>query len=74
VSQSRRGSLLEATANVVIGFAVAFCAQVAVFPILGWHPPVSTNLAIGGIFTVVSLVRSYVLRRLFNRVRAGWFA
>jgi hypothetical protein len=39
-----------------------------VFPLFGIHIPMSSNIAIGIIFTFVSLVRSYVLRRLFNWV------
>jgi hypothetical protein len=67
--QSRRNSALEAVANVLIGYAVAIAAQMAIFPLFGIHVPPSEHLAIGGLFTVVSLVRSYVLRRAFNRIR-----
>jgi hypothetical protein len=67
--QSRRNSALEAVANVLIGYAVAIAAQMAIFPLFGICVPPSEHLAIGGLFTVVSLVRSYVLRRVFNRIR-----
>jgi hypothetical protein len=67
--QSRRNSALEAVANVFIGYAVAIAAQMAIFPLFGIRVPPSEHLAIGGLFTVVSLVRSYVLRRVFNRIR-----
>jgi hypothetical protein len=40
-----------------------------VFPLFGIHIPLSADLAIGGIFVVVSLVRSYLLRRLFNSIK-----
>ena len=70
MSQSRRNSALEAVANVVIGYVVAISAQLVIFPLFGIHAPLGEHLAIGGLFTVVSLVRSYVLRRLFNRVPA----
>lgn len=64
--QSRRGSALEAVVNVLVGYWIAVLAQLAIFPLFGWRPSLSENLAIGGLFTVVSLVRSYCLRRLFN--------
>jgi hypothetical protein len=64
--QSRRYSLFESVANIAIGYFVAVAAQVAIFPIFGIHVPLHSNLAIGGLFTLVSLARSYALRRLFN--------
>jgi len=66
VSQSRLGSMIEAVANVAVGYGVAVATQVVVFPWFGLHASMSDNLLIGAIFTVVSLVRSYTLRRLFN--------
>jgi membrane protein implicated in regulation of membrane protease activity len=70
VSQSRRGSAIEAVANVVIGYWIAVGAQAAIFPLFGVHLPLLDNMLIGALFTVVSLVRSYLLRRLFNRLRS----
>jgi hypothetical protein len=62
-------SLIEALVNVGVGYGVAVATQVMVFPIFGLHASLDQNLAIGLIFTVVSLVRSYVLRRAFNLVQ-----
>ncbi len=67
--QSRAMSLIEALVNVGVGYGVAVATQVMVFPIFGLHASLDQNLAIGLIFTVVSLVRSYVLRRAFNLVQ-----
>jgi hypothetical protein len=64
--QTRRHSLLESVTNVLVGYGVAIAAQVVVFPWFGMHPRLADNFAIGGVFTVVSLTRSYLLRRLFN--------
>lgn len=73
MSQSRRLSAAEAVANVAIGYGVALCAQTVVFPSFGMTVSLGDNLAIGAIFTVVSLVRSYAVRRLFNAIgRLGW--
>jgi len=52
---------------VLVGYVVAVLTQIAVFPLFGMHVPLSDNLLIGLLFTVVSLVRSYALRRVFNR-------
>jgi membrane protein implicated in regulation of membrane protease activity len=69
LSQSRVGSVLEAIANVALGYWIAIAAQMAIFPLFGVNLPLGDNLLIGLLFTVVSLVRGYALRRLFNRLR-----
>lgn len=66
--QTKRHSAIEAVANVLIGYWVAIAAQAAIFPLFGIYASTSDHLLIGLLFTVVSLVRSYVLRRLFNRL------
>lgn len=66
MEQSRLGSLIEAWANIAIGYVVALLSQIVVFPMFGIYVPLSTNLWIGAWFTAISLVRSYVLRRWFN--------
>lgn len=66
--QSRTMSLVEALANVAVGFTIAVLTQRAVFPLFSIVTTVSTDLAIGAMFTVVSIVRSYVMRRLFERL------
>ena len=66
IGQSRKGSIMEAYCNVVVGYWIAFATQVITFPLFGLHASLGDNLGIGLIFTVVSLVRSYCLRRFFN--------
>jgi NhaP-type Na+/H+ and K+/H+ antiporter len=68
--QTRFWSLVESVANVLIGFGVALLAQVIIFPWFGIYVGPSEHVLIGVAFTVVSLVRSYVLRRVFNRLNA----
>ena len=67
--QSRVMSLVEAVANVVVGYLVAVAVQMLIFPVFGLTVTVRQNLAIGLVFTAVSIVRSYALRRLFERAR-----
>ncbi|MCC5971675.1 MAG: hypothetical protein JJU15_17170 [Pararhodobacter sp.] len=71
MTQSRRMSLLEAIANVVIGYALAVATQIVVFPWFGLQPGLRQNLAIGALFVGISLLRSYALRRAFDRWRGG---
>ena len=71
--QTRRHSALEAIVNTVVGYVLAVLTQMAVFPHYGLALPLEQNLAIGGIFTLLSLVRGYGLRRVFEawRMRQG---
>ena len=69
--QSRRMSAIEAVANVAIGYLVAVAANAVVLPLFGLHPTAFDSFAIGALFTAISLARSYVLRRLFNRIRSA---
>jgi len=66
MGQTRLSSLIEAGFNIVIGYVVALISQLVIFPAVGIDIPLSTNLVIGAWFTVISLVRSYVIRRWFN--------
>lgn len=69
MKQSRLMSLVESLANVLVGYVVAVVTQMLVFPLFGLAVTVTENLLIGLIFTVVSIVRSYVLRRGFEALR-----
>lgn len=52
--------------NVLIGFWIAVAAQSVIFPLFGIRITLATNLGIACFMTVVSIVRSYFVRRLFN--------
>ena len=67
--QSRRQSMIEAITNVGVGYALAVLTQIVVFPWFGLQVPFRDNLAIGAMFVMISLLRSYALRRLFERWR-----
>jgi hypothetical protein len=69
MQQSRAMSLIEALANVAVGYGVAVLTQIAVFALFGLSVTLTQNLMMGGLFTLVSIVRSYALRRVFERVR-----
>jgi hypothetical protein len=67
--QTRRASFTEACVNVAVGYGVALASQLIVFPWFGIHVSLAANMVIGLIFTVISIGRSYVLRRLFETLR-----
>jgi hypothetical protein len=64
--QSRKGSLIEAGINVLIGYWINFIANLTILPMFGFNITLSQNLLIGLIFTVISVARSYIVRRYFN--------
>ena len=68
--QSRLMSLVEAVTNVVVGFGVAVGVQILLFPVFGLTVTLRQNLAIGLVFTGVSIARSYVLRRMLEAIGA----
>lgn len=70
--QSRRGSLLESTVSTGIGLVVALVAQVVLFPAVGIAASAGVHLKLAAAFTLVSLLRGYLVRRLFEHLgRAG---
>ena len=69
MKQSRLMSLVESIANVVVGYGVAVVTQILIFPVFGLQTTLAQNLKMGAVFTIVSLGRSYALRRLFERWR-----
>jgi len=64
--QKKKHSLLEVFLNILIGFGIAQTAQIVIFPLFGIHIPLHDNLMIGVIFTFISVIRGYAIRRLFN--------
>ena len=72
--QTRLGSWLEAWANIFIGFGINWTANMLVFPLFGFAITAGQAFHVGLIFTAISLVRSYVLRRIFNRIKRHHYA
>ena len=69
MTQSRMMSAIESVTNVLVGYGVAVGTQVAIFPMFGLTATLRQNMAMGAVFTVVSLIRSYSLRRVFEMFR-----
>ena len=69
MKQTRLMSLVESVANVIVGYGVAVVTQILIFPIFGLHTTLAQNLKMGAIFTIVSIARSFALRRVFEAVR-----
>jgi len=66
MNQSRLGSLIESGFNILIGYGINFVANMLILPYFGFHVTLMQNLQIGLLFTVISVARSYLVRRYFN--------
>jgi len=71
MTQTRIGSFVEAAANIAVGFAINWYANMIVLPWFGYDVTAGDAFGIGLVFTAISLVRSYVIRRWFNGLRFG---
>lgn len=66
MTQTRIGSLIESIINVIIGFAINYTANLLIFPLFGFHIKPGANFVLGLLYTVISVARSYCVRRWFN--------
>ena len=66
MSQTRLGSFVEAWANIAFGFSINWCANLIVLPWFGFDISGGQAFLMGLIFTAISVVRQYVVRRWFN--------
>jgi len=66
--QLKRHSLLESVVNVGVGYGVALLSQILIFPLFNIKVTLRENVLIGLFFTVISIVRSYLLRRMFTKL------
>jgi hypothetical protein len=64
--QPRHMSAVESVTNVLVGYLLALVTQAYLFPVFGLYASHSEHMAIAAVFTVISLLRSFALRRAFN--------
>ena len=64
--QSKRQSLIESFTNIFIGWVISVISSAIIFPLLGVDLPLEANLKASAFFTVISIVRTYFVRRYFN--------
>lgn len=66
MGQTRWMSLMESSLDIAMGFIVSVGAGFVIFPMFGIQTTVLDNMGIVSLFTVTSLGRRYVTRRIFN--------
>lgn len=65
--QSVRDSMIEAWQNIVIGFSINYVANLFILPMVTEGLTMSENFLIGWIYTAVSMIRSFYIRRYNNK-------
>lgn len=73
MSQTKKGSAIEALSNILIGFPINFLLNITILPFT-WdsHHVIRSAFITGAVFTVVSFVRQVYIRRWFNGIKASW--
>lgn len=66
--QTKKKSLIESTAQTVIGLLTSILIQVILYPIMGIPVTLFQNVIITAVFFAVSIIRGYFVRRLFERL------
>lgn len=66
MKQSRVMSMLESIINISVGFGISLVAQIYFLPLLGVQISLQQNITFALIMTVISIARSYLLRRVFE--------
>lgn len=58
---------MESIVNTLSGLVISMLIQVIIYPLMGIPVTLNQNIIITLVFFVASLVRGYVIRRLFNK-------
>ena len=65
--QTRKQSLIETCTNVGTGFILSLCLwRFVICPWMGIEYSNGKNVLVTALFTVVSIARGYVVRRIWN--------
>lgn len=64
--QTKKHSWWEALTNVAVGYISAIGLQMMIYPFYGIHLQISQQFSVAGVFLIISLLRSYLIRRLWN--------
>lgn len=69
MTQNRISSLIESLTNTIIGLITSFGIQLMIYPLLGINVSLKQNLIITLVFFSASVIRGYIIRRVFNKIK-----
>ena len=61
-----RRAIAEAWVNILIGFSINYGANLLILPLVGAHISAASNWWMGWLYTVISILRQYAIRRWFQ--------
>ena len=64
--QTKRQSLVETLTSVFVGWLIGVILNMLVLPLFDYDVNLTDGVLISIIFTAVSVIRSYIIRRWFN--------
>lgn len=67
MAQNKKQSFTETIISTFIGLSVSLITQIIIFPLYGLEVSFNQNIQITIIFTIVSILRGYLIRRYFNK-------
>lgn len=67
--QSKRMSIIESVSNTVIGLLTSFIIQLIIYPTLNIEVSIGQNVIITFVFFIASIVRGYLIRRFFTKIK-----
>ena len=67
--QHRKHSIIEAITNTVVGLSTSFLIQIIIYPVMNIPVTIGQNVIITLVFFIASFLRSYILRRIFNKIK-----
>ena len=68
MKQSPKKSLIETITQTVIGLGTSIILQLILYPIMGIPVSLNQNLIITIVFFIVSIIRGYIVRRIFEKL------
>lgn len=64
--QTRKMSAVESVANTAFGFGISVLTYAIVMPLLGYATTMTENVIMVTVFSIISMVRNYIVRRVFT--------
>jgi hypothetical protein len=69
MGQSKRQSIIESIVQTLIGLLTSIAIQLIIYPLMNIPVTFSQNVIITIVFFLVSIVRGYLVRRYFNKLK-----
>lgn len=67
--QNKKTSFIESIIQTFTGLIISFIIQIIIYPYLDIKVSINQNIFITLIFTIASIIRGYIIRRIFNNLK-----